>query len=193
MEETKVKNQVEVQALEGESEMQTITRHAMQPTVQSALSVDRLGTANIGKQLDLGALIDELATQVNAVHKGNLDRSEAMLVAQAHTLDAIFHATLRRAANNFGHYPETAERYMKLALKAQAQCRSTLESAATLKSPKANYVAQQNIAHGPQQVNNHLEQQDGERVDDGQAQTPGRNDSEMEAVGVVNRAEDARG
>jgi hypothetical protein len=42
---------------------------------------------------------------------------------------------------------------MTLALKAQAQCRSTIEALALVKNPMP-YIKQVNIANGPQQVNN---------------------------------------
>ena len=42
---------------------------------------------------------------------------------------------------------------MRLALKAQAQARSTAEALALLKNPMP-YIRQANIANGPQQVNN---------------------------------------
>ncbi|WP_174425517.1 hypothetical protein [Cupriavidus basilensis] len=46
------------------------------------------------------------------------------------------------------------ETYMRLALKAQAQARSTTEALGMLKNP-APYIKQANIAAGHQQVNNH--------------------------------------
>jgi hypothetical protein len=38
---------------------------------------------------------------------------------------------------------------MHLALKAQGQCRATLETLATIKSPPMVIARQANIAHGP--------------------------------------------
>jgi hypothetical protein len=47
------------------------------------------------------------------------------------------------------------DRYLRLGLKAQSQCRATLETLATIKNPQpVAFVRQANIAHGPQQVNN---------------------------------------
>ena len=46
------------------------------------------------------------------------------------------------------------EAYLRMALKAQNQCRMTLETLATIKNPPAVFARQANIAHGPQQVNN---------------------------------------
>lgn len=42
---------------------------------------------------------------------------------------------------------------MRLALKAQAQCRSTVEALSAMKNPRVQYVNQQNVAVN-QQVNN---------------------------------------
>ena len=49
---------------------------------------------------------------------------------------------------------QAAETYVRLALKAQAQCRATLETLATIKNPPVVYARQANIAAGRQQVNN---------------------------------------
>jgi hypothetical protein len=47
-----------------------------------------------------------------------------------------------------------AESYFKMALKAQNQCRMTLETLSNIKNPPVVYAKQANIANGPQQVNN---------------------------------------
>jgi hypothetical protein len=132
-----------------------------------------------------------------------------MLVAQAHTLDAIFNNPAERATLNMGEYPQATELYFKLALKAQTQCRTTWDSNSSIKNPRtASYIRQQNIANGPQQINNVegrqiengpeneqsklLDQVDGERLDFGAAVTPEPVNSELEASGAVNGAQDAR-
>jgi hypothetical protein len=44
---------------------------------------------------------------------------------------------------------------MRLALKAQRQCRATIETLVMAKNPApVTFVKQANVAHGPQQVNN---------------------------------------
>ena len=48
------------------------------------------------------------------------------------------------------------ERFMKLGLRAQNQCRSTLETLALLENPTMVFTHQADVAHGPQQVNNNL-------------------------------------
>jgi hypothetical protein len=51
------------------------------------------------------------------------------------------------------HMPNL-EGFMRLALRAQSQCRATLETLATIKNPPVVFARQANIANGPQQVNN---------------------------------------
>jgi hypothetical protein len=161
--------------------------------------------------MSMNTLVDDLGKQCELASNGNLGRSEALLVAQAHTLDAIFHNLARRAARNMGEYLNAAEIYTRLALKAQSQCRATLETLAVIKNPQpVAFVRQANIAHGPQQVNNGvpqdepsrarkieneqnelLETEDGKRVDTGATSKATRVDPQVATVGAVNRTEDA--
>jgi hypothetical protein len=56
---------------------------------------------------------------------------------------------------NAGEYMDATDRYMRLALKAQSQCRATLETLAEIKNPRSvQFVKQANMTTGPQQVNN---------------------------------------
>jgi len=125
----------------------------LRPTVQAGATVRAY---NVGKDNDgpeLMALIAELGKQVAAVNGGDMRRAEAMLIAQAHTLDAIFGNLARRAIVQEGL--TQYEVHMRLALKAQSQCRATLESLAIMKNPRpVAFVQQANISNGPQQVNN---------------------------------------
>lgn len=93
----------------------------------------------------------ELRANGDAVVAGDLGRVERMLIGQAITLDTIF-ANLAERASRQEHL-KNMETYMRLAMKAQAQCRATAEALALLKNPQP-YIRQANIAQGPQQVNN---------------------------------------
>ena len=104
--------------------------------------------------LDVTECVMTLKKRVNTTHDGDLKHAECTLTAQAATLDAIFNEMARRAALNMGEYLEATERYMRLALKAQGQCRATLETLAAIKNPPVIFAKQANIANGPQQVNN---------------------------------------
>lgn len=164
------------------------------------------------KDLSLMSLVGAISEQTEKVHGGDLRRLEAMLSAQAHSLDAIFNTLAQRAAANMGQYLEATDRYMRLALKAQGQCRATLETLATIKNPPIVFARQANIAHGPQQVNNGLEtlahahapatkpnqanelleRQHGERLDTGATGAAIPTDSAMETVEAIDRTEKPR-
>lgn len=104
---------------------------------------------------DLTASVETLRDKAKRVQNGDTSDMEAMFTAQATTLDVMFNEFARRAALNMGQYIEATETYMRLALKAQSQCRTTLEALAEIKNPRqVAFVKQANIAHGPQQVNN---------------------------------------
>jgi hypothetical protein len=95
-----------------------------------------------------------LRDRVRAVNSRNLTDPEATLVAQAHTLDVLFAHLTRRAVLNMGHALNATETYFRLALKAQSQCRATLQTLADIKNPPTIFARQANITNGPQQVNN---------------------------------------
>lgn len=107
-----------------------------------------------GNKLEVIDLIGELRKAGEEVSSGNLSRVEGMLTQQALTLDAIF--------NNLAQQSQKQDTFkgievlLRLALKAQAQSRSTVEAIALLKNPMP-YIRQANIAHGHQQVNNAYE------------------------------------
>ncbi|MFP5374528.1 MAG: hypothetical protein ACLGHW_06475 [Gammaproteobacteria bacterium] len=144
---------------------------------------------------------------IKASKAGDTGLADTLLVAQASVLNSIFLECTRRAANNMGEYPEAMETYMRLGLKAQSQCRATMESLSKIKNPpNATFVKQANIAHN-QQVNNGqaepartetirntpielLEEGHGEGVDASATGAPGRGDPHMETVGEVHGAQD---
>lgn len=80
----------------------------------------------------------------------------------AKTLDALKTKLLASIHRDRGsRYLDAADRYMRLALKAQGQCRTTLETLAAIKNPPVVFAKQANIANGPQQVNNTVNKSDG--------------------------------
>lgn len=127
-------------------------RAISQPEVRASAIIQEFH----GESLNVNAMVNELREQVAEVQRGDMKRPEAMLVAQAHALDALFCSLARRShANSNAGYLDAAERYLRLALKAQSQCRTTVEALAEIKNPRpVAFVKQANIAHGPQQVNN---------------------------------------
>jgi len=186
----------------GESLHQAKARAALSSEYHAAESIFQLCQILSSRDVDLTSLAKRLEHETQQLRRGDLGPAECMLSAQAYTLDAFFHNLLRRAALNIGNEFDVVDRLMKLALKAQSQCVTTLAKLTDIKRP---VIKQTNIAHGHQQVNNvpmqenerHraksksdlknelLEKTDGERLDFGKAATPIRRDQDVEAVGEV--------
>jgi len=68
--------------------------------------------------------------QVEEVRNGALTMTEATLVGQAAALNAIFAHMARRGHAHLDRPGKAGERYLRLALRAQAQCRATLNALA---------------------------------------------------------------
>jgi hypothetical protein len=119
-------------------------------SVNSAYTVKKF--ANVEDSVEVSDYILELQKAGNEVVDGNLGRLERMLTSQAIALDTIFNKLAIKAANS--EYMKNYEGFMRLAFKAQAQARSTVEALAMLKHPQP-YISQTNIGQvGHNQVNN---------------------------------------
>ena len=146
-------NTLAVAADEGKSRERMLAELNLSPVVANANTARIFGRGTFG-ELHLGESISVMREMVDKVKGGDLSDVEATLTAQAATLDAVFNELARRAALNMGEHLHATETYLRLAFKAQAQSRSTLETPAEVKYLKAaTFVLQQNVAY-QQQVNN---------------------------------------
>ena len=102
-------------------------------------------------ELDLMECVRALTEQTRKVQGGDLAVLEAMLAAQAVTLNAMFTQLAFEAAKM--NIVDHVDRFTRLAFKAQSQCRATVETLALIKNPPIVIAQQANVAHGPQQVN----------------------------------------
>ena len=118
-------------------------------SVLSAVTLKRY--SNAGDDSEVADLVTEMRKAGGEVVAGDMGRVERMLVNQAITLDAIFNNMAQRSGKQDSF--KGIEVLMRLALKAQAQARSTAEALALLKNPMP-YIKQANMTTGPQQVNN---------------------------------------
>lgn len=112
------------------------------------------GQSNIHNKADAPSLVNELRTQTAAVNRGDLVHAEAMLMNQAAALQTLFAGLTERAMSQ-NHMPNL-ESFLRMALRAQNQCRATLETLAAIKNPPVVFAKQANINQGGgnQQVNN---------------------------------------
>lgn len=131
----------------GENDQQHLARVMLSPEFLALTTIGQFDT-----DLDATTLLDELKAQTAKIHDGNMQRAESVLMCQATTLDRLFANLAQRAIvqSNMDHY----DRFMKLALKAQNQCRMTLESLSNIKNPPVIYAKQANVTTGLQQINN---------------------------------------
>jgi hypothetical protein len=160
-----------------------------------------------------------VARAIDEVPNGNFKALERKVAAQVIAMDALFATMSRRALVMADEgYTDAAETFMRLALKAQNQCRITLDTLAQVKNPQHTvFMKQANIANGPQQVNNGPTGDDrnadgkaqkknnssknklltadekGERLDTGTTGKTVSNDKVMEPVGAIHRAKNRRG
>lgn len=198
-------NTLRLAEIEGKSRDRVVAEIGLSAVASNAVTTCKFAKGSFG-ELDLTTSIEVLREKVAKVNGGDLSGVESTLTAQATALDAIFTELARRGAMNMGEYLGAAETYLRLALKAQSQCRATLETLANIKNPPVAYVRQANIAHGHQQVNNGtcapscarenesqqnklLERQHGERVDCGEAGAAGGVDKAVATVGKIYGAE----
>jgi hypothetical protein len=159
--------------------------------------------------VSLTDMVGSLRDSGKAINRNDMAAAERMLYAQGVALNAMFGEMARISQANLFKNVDAADRYMRLALKAQAQSRMTVETLAAIKNPPAVFARQANFASGHQQVNNGgappaqeasraresksspsklLEEHDVERMDTGTKGTAGGAHPHMASVGKVDRA-----
>ena len=197
----------------GESRELKMARLSLDAVVTNAQTSLTFSKGTFG-EIGLTEAVEAMRAKAAKIKAGDLSELEATLTAQAATLDTLFNELAKRAAVNMGQHLGATESYLRLALKAQGQCRSTLETLAEVKYPKAaaTFIRQANIA-GQQQVNNGqapdatstlarahektinptnelLSDQTNAPLDTAGPGAASRLDSRLEAVGAVDRTED---
>jgi len=199
---------LQVMEKQGVSKERQLADVALDPLAGGAAIATTFSKSLFGAS-DLGETYEALHDRAKAIRNNKLGSAEDMLTAQAAALNAMFLELARRSAANMGEYMQAAETYMRLALKAQAQCRATLETLATIKNPPIVYARQANIANGPQQVNNSaaaprasdpasppnelLETEHGKRLEPGTTGQTISGHSALETVGSIDGAADGGG
>ena len=174
---------------------------ALLPSLYAGAVIQQYGNALFGKDnLDIHALDKALKESTEAIHHGDMKAVEAMLYGQAVALQTMFTNLSMRADCQQGRL-DNIEALLKLAFKAQNQCRMTLETLSNVKNPPVVYARQANITSGPQQVNNGLthateknitqngllEDSHVKRLDGRTQGKTGRPDTHMETVEVGRR------
>ena len=107
----------------------------------------------LGDDFNFQSTMQVLEKTIQKIQSGDLSKIEEMYISQAAALEAMFTKLVisAKAQDKLLQY----ETHMRFALKAQNQCRATLQALVQLKQPtNTTFVKQANIAQGHQQVNN---------------------------------------
>ena len=178
------------------------------PELAAYRVVAMMQAKNVADEIDAPGMLATLRDQATAVQGGDLAHAEAMLINQASALQAVFVRLSERAMEQT--LMPNLEGFMRMALRAQTQCRATLETLAAIKNPPIVYARQANVTTGPQQINNGTAAPTRAReIETEQTQLTGgshellpdtrasgeasRTNQAMEALGKIDRAEVRRG
>lgn len=133
------KDALELEHEPGKTDAQRLAGVALDPAAHSMSIARPFNQGAFGKQ-DVSATFEVVLEHTNAAKSGDLGHYRAMLAGQAISLNSIFTEMSRRSALNMGEYMDAAERYMRLALKAQAQSRATIEALERITSGREQTV-----------------------------------------------------
>lgn len=190
------------------------------PAVLGAVVVNTYNRINKGngQAPDFKETMQAIMADIAKVNRGDLSDIEAMLTGQAVMLQGMFAEMALRAAEQtqLKHY----QAFFSMAMKAQAQSRSTIQALVELKYPRQVVSTKQaNNSHGHQQVNNgqlsgqyaharpHAQEipiesnellevgndTTGERLDTRASQRTARENTTMETVATQHRGKNPRG
>ena len=134
-----------------DKENKHLAKCGLSPIALGSITSSDFSKPTIG-EIEIFSAMEVMRGKVDEVRDGNLKGLETTLTVQATTLDTMFNSLARRA-NHSDTMPKL-EIYMRLALKAQAQCARTIEVLATMKNPPVVFAKQANITNGNQQINN---------------------------------------
>jgi len=151
---TKGKRSFQALASEGEDNELVLSRLALSPSLRHASTASTFAAPMFGDSHETAFENDVKVLKEAIAKAGQGDKAFAseLLAAQAVSLDAIFTELARRSAVNAGSHLHATERYMRLALKAQSNCRATLDALAKLHQPREQTVKHVQVNEGGQAV-----------------------------------------
>ena len=185
-----------VPVVRGKTELETAKRIA-KLAVSPEMSSQRVVAASernegLDECLDIPQLLSVLKAESERLSDGKSEDIGPILANQALALQSLFARLTERALSQTSM--SNIEAFMRLALRAQNQCRATMETLSSLNKAPTVFAQQANVATN-QQINyaqNQLLGDDDELRQD--ARAPGAEKAvnpEMEALGEVDGAEDS--
>ncbi|MFM7377902.1 MAG: hypothetical protein ACKO1O_07205 [Erythrobacter sp.] len=145
------KEQLSIEAEPGKSDERRLADVALDPAAHG-MAISRLFNSGSFGNPGITPQFEAQADKVGEAAKGDLSHQKKMLAAQANALNSIFTEMARRAAANMGEYIGATETYMRLGLKAQAQCRATIEALDRLSSGRVQTVKHVHVNEGGQAI-----------------------------------------
>ena len=118
---------LQIKSEPGKSDERSLSDVALDPAAHALCLAEPFNRGSFGKR-GTTETFAVLLEHIKAAKAGDLSHYQAILASQAISLDSMFLELSRRAACNMGEYIGAVETYMRLALKAQAQSRATIEA-----------------------------------------------------------------
>ncbi|HEY6354943.1 MAG TPA: hypothetical protein VIY30_10675 [Burkholderiaceae bacterium] len=150
-------NTLRIQGEPGKPHEQRVTELATRGILPMSSVLKTYSRDTYSDEISVTDAYRELERLSSAAATGDLAHLERLLAAQALALNSVFAGLAHRSkSNSQAGYLDAADTYMRLALRAQAQCRQTAQTLFEMKNPRpVAFVQQANINHGgQQQVNN---------------------------------------
>jgi hypothetical protein len=147
------KSVVQLSLKDGQTKEDALSEFWLSPSTMGASVIDAYKKNVQGDELSFEMALDVLSKNAKSINDGDVDKIEAMLMCQANALEVMFSYLARKALAQ--QYFNQYQANIQLALKAQNQCRTTLQTLIQLKQPnQTSFIKQTNISNGHQQVNN---------------------------------------
>jgi len=146
---------LKIQRTEDESSGEALARVMIGPEFRHGYTVSSFASPlieGLREKPNFNDYAEQMQVAGDKAVVGDLAFASRTLTAQAITLDAMFTELARRAAANMGEYINAADRYARLALKAQANSRATLEALAKLHQPREQTVRHVHVNEGGKAV-----------------------------------------
>ena len=143
-----------VPVVKGKTELETAERIA-KLAVSPEMSSQRVVAASernkgLDEHLDIPQLMAVLKAESERLSKGKSEDVGPILANQALALQSLFSRLTERALSQ--SHMSNIEAFMRLALRAQSQCRATLETLSSLNKAPTVFAQQANVATN-QQIN----------------------------------------
>lgn len=148
-------NALRVDQLPDETGAKAVARKVLDPGFRHALTASAFAGKSLGSTIEPPGLmdyVDHVLKLEDRAEAGDLALASRLLASQAITLDAMFTELARRAAINMGEYMDASQKYGRLALKAQSNCRTTLEALGKLHQPREQTVRHVHVNEGGRAV-----------------------------------------